>query len=219
MICPRRRIAGDMASKQLPVNYRIPIKLLDVGSPMKLVTATVPEPSSTMNYYTEPKTPTRSMVSPLASPSSKVLVAVSPSSRKRAITNTLSPTSSPAAAASSPSGTTSASSAASVAAASGGASLPAELTKLFLPMLCQLCKVQSNSSISARVHYESKVHSKKITAWLMDWTQRTGEPMPKRVAVLDGPCGPNALHCSLCDLSLTSLLHAKQHYMGKKHKA
>lgn len=34
----------------------------------------------------------------------------------------------------------------------------------------------------------------------------------------DGPKGPNALHCDVCDLALTSLQHAKQHNMGKRHK-
>lgn len=30
--------------------------------------------------------------------------------------------------------------------------------------------------------------------------------------------GPNALHCDICDLNMTSLEQANQHRMGKKHQ-
>lgn len=33
-----------------------------------------------------------------------------------------------------------------------------------------------------------------------------------------GPVGPNAFHCDLCDLKLTSLTHAQQHFAGRKHQ-
>lgn len=39
----------------------------------------------------------------------------------------------------------------------------------------------------------------------------------KKMQVDKGPTGPNALHCDVCDLPLTSIQHAKQHYMGRKH--
>lgn len=91
------------------------------------------------------------------------------------------------------------------------------------------------------MHYDSKNHDKKITTWLTEWSNRTGEPMPKRQKViekkkkwyvqnktiliirlimqlLEGPAGPNAFHCDVCDLALTSLQHANQHYMGKRHR-
>lgn len=33
-----------------------------------------------------------------------------------------------------------------------------------------------------------------------------------------GPVGPDAFYCDKCDLKLTSLTHASQHYSGKKHQ-
>lgn len=96
--------------------------------------------------------------------------------------------------------------------------LPAELLKLIQPLCCELCSAKLNSPISAKMHYESKNHEKKINAWLSQWSARTGEPMPKRPVTRVGPTGPNALHCDVCDIPLTSLQHANQHYMGKKHR-
>lgn len=123
--------------------------------------------------------------------------------------------------------------------------LPDELVKLFKPLCCDLCSAKLNSPSTARVHYESRNHEKKINHWLAGWAERTGEPLPKRQAVRftniipcesnllkisdlnsismviqinRGPTGKNALHCDVCDLALTSLQHAKQHNMGKKHK-
>lgn len=39
-----------------------------------------------------------------------------------------------------------------------------------------------------------------------------------RLQMNKGPTGPNALHCDVCDIPLTSLQHANQHNMGRKHK-
>lgn len=125
--------------------------------------------------------------------------------------------------------------------------LPEELIKMFKPLCCDLCSAKLNSPSTARLHYESKNHEKKINNWLAAWSGRTGEPCPKRQAVSfyrifhllkfcihikhqisiyiinvyqiqKGPVGPNALHCDVCDIALTSLQHAKQHNMGRKHK-
>lgn len=96
--------------------------------------------------------------------------------------------------------------------------LPVELTKLLQPLNCVLCSVKLNSMITANIHYESKTHEKKINVWLADWSARTGEPLPKRPILREGPTGPNAMHCEMCDLALTSIQHAKQHYQGKKHR-
>ncbi|XP_037040074.1 zinc finger matrin-type protein 3-like [Bradysia coprophila] len=97
-------------------------------------------------------------------------------------------------------------------------SLPIELNKLMLPLHCELCSVTLNSPITAKIHYEAKPHDKKVNAWLLEWSSRTGLPIPKRQKVAEGPSGPNAFHCELCDLPLTSLQHANQHYSGKRHR-
>ncbi|XP_055533396.1 uncharacterized protein LOC129723292 [Wyeomyia smithii] len=98
---------------------------------------------------------------------------------------------------------------------------PADLKKLFEPLNCSLCKCRMNSHISANVHYHSMVHEKKIVQWLKEWCERTKTPMPHRTKRRPSPIepvGPNSLHCEACDLPLTSIQHANQHYTGKRHQ-
>lgn len=98
---------------------------------------------------------------------------------------------------------------------------PPELKKLFKDMDCGLCKSKMNSHISANVHYQSKVHEKKVIQWLTEWCERTGTPMPYRAprkSIPVEPLGPNSLRCEACDLPLTSIQHANQHYTGKRHR-
>lgn len=98
---------------------------------------------------------------------------------------------------------------------------PEELKAMFKDLDCGLCKCKMNSHISANVHYQSKVHEKKIIQWLKDWCERTGTPMPyraRRKVVQVEPVGPNSLRCEACDLPLTSIQHANQHYTGKRHR-
>lgn len=61
--------------------------------------------------------------------------------------------------------------------------LPEELVKLFKPLCCDLCSTKINSPRSALNHYESKNHEKKTNNWLVEWSRRTGEPIPNRPAV------------------------------------
>lgn len=61
--------------------------------------------------------------------------------------------------------------------------LPEELIKLFKPLCCDLCAAKLNSPSTARLHYESKNHEKKINNWLLTWSEKTGEPIPKRPSV------------------------------------
>lgn len=62
--------------------------------------------------------------------------------------------------------------------------LPDELVKLFKPLCCDLCSAKLNSPSTARLHYESRNHEKKINHWLAGWSERNpGEPIPKRQAV------------------------------------
>ncbi|XP_055708818.1 zinc finger matrin-type protein 3-like [Phlebotomus papatasi] len=97
--------------------------------------------------------------------------------------------------------------------------LPEELKSLMSPLNCNLCNVKINSVLTANMHYESKNHEKKINNWLQDWSKKTGQPVPKRQkANKEGPVGPNAFHCEVCDIPLTSLAHARTHYTGRKHQ-
>lgn len=59
------------------------------------------------------------------------------------------------------------------------ANLPNDLKKLLQALFCELCNVKLNSPITAKIHYESKVHEKKVRHWLDEWSKRTGNPIPE----------------------------------------
>lgn len=96
--------------------------------------------------------------------------------------------------------------------------LPNELVKLFEPLECNLCHGMFNSSQTAKPHYESRNHGKKFEDWLNIWCARTGQSLPKFKVVERGLFGRRNMRCDVCHLNFTSLQHAKQHLMGKKHK-
>lgn len=58
--------------------------------------------------------------------------------------------------------------------------LPKELKILFQPLYCKLCSVQLSSNIVAKLHYKSKNHEKKIRRFLIEYSERTGQPLHKR---------------------------------------
>ncbi|KAH8245493.1 hypothetical protein KR032_010895 [Drosophila birchii] len=98
-------------------------------------------------------------------------------------------------------------------------SYPDELNRLIGPLFCELCKAQMTSVKCARDHYESKAHDRHISAWLAkNYTDAGLQAPPVKRLLKQGPSGPNAFHCDLCDLDLTSATHARQHYQGRKHK-
>lgn len=91
---------------------------------------------------------------------------------------------------------------------------PDDLKKLFSALICELCNVKTNSVLSARAHYESKQHERKVGIWLTtNVPDYQYEPPSKKDKVTS-----NALRCEICDLALTSIQHAKMHYEGRKHK-
>ncbi|CAG9772778.1 unnamed protein product [Ceutorhynchus assimilis] len=104
-------------------------------------------------------------------------------------------------------------------------SLPKELKAQFQPLFCKLCAIKLSSNQTAKTHYKSKNHEKKVRKWLVDWSATTGAPLPARA--LPSPSAkkdksaeqnPAWFHCDLCDLDLTGQLHAESHYMGKNHQ-
>uniref|UniRef100_A0A1A9WSC5 C2H2-type domain-containing protein n=1 Tax=Glossina brevipalpis TaxID=37001 RepID=A0A1A9WSC5_9MUSC len=98
-------------------------------------------------------------------------------------------------------------------------SYPDELNKLIHPMSCELCDVKMNSLLSAKDHYESKVHDRGLSAWLKkNYVEKGLEAPPVKRFLKQGTTGPDAYYCEACDLKLTSLAHANQHYAGKKHR-
>ncbi|XP_074039715.1 zinc finger matrin-type protein 4 isoform X2 [Leptinotarsa decemlineata] len=105
------------------------------------------------------------------------------------------------------------------------ATLPKELTAMFQPLFCKLCSAQLSSNIMAKLHYKSKNHEKKIRKYLVEYSERTGEPLHKRARVsattttkTEEEQNPTWFHCDICDLPLTGKLHAESHYMGKNHQ-
>ncbi|XP_075156076.1 zinc finger matrin-type protein 1-like [Haematobia irritans] len=95
---------------------------------------------------------------------------------------------------------------------------PDALNALLHHMSCNLCNVKFNSPGSARDHYESKAHDKALTGWIRrNYTDKGLDAPQIRRYHRQGPAGPDAFHCDLCDLKLTSLTHAEQHYSGRRH--
>ncbi|XP_065365179.1 zinc finger protein 346-like isoform X2 [Calliphora vicina] len=98
-------------------------------------------------------------------------------------------------------------------------SYPDELNSLIHPLSCDLCNIKMNSRMIAKDHYESKAHDKHISSWLLkNYTEKGINPPTVKRFLKQGPTGPDAFYCEYCDLKLTSLTHANQHYAGKKHR-
>lgn len=101
--------------------------------------------------------------------------------------------------------------------------LPKELTSMFQPLFCKLCETHLNSNVTAMMHYKAKNHEKRVRKFLIEYAEKTGEPVHKRAKL--GPTGasdqanvPRYSYCETCDLQLTSQMHAEQHYMGRNHQ-
>lgn len=104
--------------------------------------------------------------------------------------------------------------------------LPKELRQMFQPLFCKLCSLQMTSNVMAKMHYVSKNHEKKIRKYLIELSEKTGEPLHPRAVTTNQPRkeneedkNPRNSYCELCDLQLTSKQHADSHYMGKSHNA
>lgn len=59
-------------------------------------------------------------------------------------------------------------------------SLPKDLKVLFQPLFCKLCSAKLTSNMTAKMHYKSKNHEKKIKKWLVDYAGKSGEPLHPR---------------------------------------
>lgn len=96
-------------------------------------------------------------------------------------------------------------------------SLPRELTEKFGPLHCKLCNTTASSTVSAKIHYAGKPHRKNIRRFLEDWCRRTGEPMPKLSKPEEVELRQDVTFCKVCNLVLTSVSNAQEHYAGKNH--
>lgn len=102
------------------------------------------------------------------------------------------------------------------------------------PLYCELCSVNLNSVIQAKMHYEGKSHEKKVRFALQSWAKDNNTVPPKKapkiVMTTDGgpsnmlprfecPHDPRQdLYCGPCDTPFTSHAHAQQHFSGRNHQ-
>ncbi|XP_022195308.2 zinc finger matrin-type protein 3 isoform X2 [Nilaparvata lugens] len=94
--------------------------------------------------------------------------------------------------------------------------LPKKLRDMFLPLTCKLCKVTATSNMMAKAHYTGKPHEKRVRQFLEKWSEETGNPMPK-ISKPETKLSQDASYCKTCDITLTSVSVAQQHYAGKNH--
>ncbi len=99
------------------------------------------------------------------------------------------------------------------------------------PLFCEMCNVNLNSVIQAKMHYEGKLHEKKVRLALQIWAKENSTIPPKKTnagqneGIDEDPSAQRAryeskiqdLYCGPCDTSFTSQAHAMQHFSGRNH--
>ena len=93
------------------------------------------------------------------------------------------------------------------------------------PLYCEVCSVNLNSVIQAKMHYEGKLHEKKVRFLLTNWAKDNNTVPPrKNNETIQQPEAKRFvyehkdLYCGPCDTSFTSNAHAQQHFSGRNHK-
>jgi len=66
-------------------------------------------------------------------------------------------------------------------------------------------------------HYLSRTHQRRVDSWLIRYSFVKGNLSEDMLRHLRSS-GPAVLHCDLCDLKLTSVIHARQHFYGRRHR-
>lgn len=56
---------------------------------------------------------------------------------------------------------------------------------MFQPLYCKLCTAQLSSNVMAKLHYKSRNHEKKVRKFLIEYSEKTGEPLHKRAKVTE----------------------------------
>lgn len=99
---------------------------------------------------------------------------------------------------------------------------------------CTLCRTAMRTVRNAVDHYTSRAHDRRVSTFL---GRRNFEMNPSMGAITDMAMGavdtlalpeqvlrylrkdrPSDLYCDLCDLRLTSIIHAEQHFYGRRHR-
>ncbi|XP_043656895.1 uncharacterized protein LOC122622490 [Drosophila teissieri] len=91
-----------------------------------------------------------------------------------------------------------------------------ELQSLFRWNYCAVCHLAIRSGQNAMDHYSSRAHERRISSWLVRqcYENLAGQDGD----VLGGSISQSDFYCKLCDLKLTSLSHAQQHFFGRRHR-
>ncbi|XP_077987475.1 zinc finger matrin-type protein 3-like [Glandiceps talaboti] len=103
--------------------------------------------------------------------------------------------------------------------------IPQELME---PLNCKLCDIMLNSPPQAQAHYQGKNHQKKIRQYIAQRSLSAKMPtlsQPPTTTQASETTDTNAggtesnsyEYCQLCNISFTSVVHAKSHYEGKNH--
>ena len=118
--------------------------------------------------------------------------------------------------------------------------IPDEVLSKCKPLYCELCSVNLNSVIQAKMHYEGKSHDKKVKFALQNWAKQNDSVPPTKKSksssssqeensnnaafgsspsarVADYGTYDFGLYCAPCDTSFTSNAHAQQHFSGRNH--
>ncbi|EDW76545.2 uncharacterized protein Dwil_GK15519 [Drosophila willistoni] len=96
------------------------------------------------------------------------------------------------------------------------ATYPVELQTLFRWNYCDLCRTAMRTVRNAVDHYSSKAHDRRVNTWLMRHCCEYGNASEEVLRCVRTP-GPAAFYCEVCDLKLTSMMHAQQHLFGRRH--
>ncbi|EDW12723.1 uncharacterized protein LOC6577314 [Drosophila mojavensis] len=95
--------------------------------------------------------------------------------------------------------------------------VPQELQSLFHWDCCHLCHTAMRTMRNALDHYLSRTHLRRVDSWLIRYSFIKGNLSEDMLRHLRSS-GPAVLHCDLCDLKLTSVIHARQHFYGRRHR-
>ncbi|XP_047988779.1 zinc finger matrin-type protein 3-like [Leguminivora glycinivorella] len=90
--------------------------------------------------------------------------------------------------------------------------IPKKLLKLMEAHHCGVCGLDFDSFTMSRMHYTSRNHQKNQKKWQL---QNSAKPTPGKQI----PLKSRDLYCELCDVTITSTVHADSHYSGKPHRA
>lgn len=94
---------------------------------------------------------------------------------------------------------------------------PQELQSLFRWNYCNLCRTTMRTVRNAVDHYSSRAHDRRVSSWLIRHCCHEGQMSDDIMHYLRN-AGQAAFYCELCDLKLTSVMHAQQHFFGRRHR-